>query len=162
MGKSKYLKLLSIALIFIFILSIKTSSELDFDISFLGLIFTVLILFIFFSIPLYFFSKYKTFHLHFKTSKYLGDLTILFLFAYHLIYSCLILSAVFVIMVELAGSLGFPENLGLDLSRSLSFLLLVLIVLLIFAVLCALFFFIMYRLATKSNESNNKKSEDIL
>ena len=154
MGKSKYLKLLSIALIFIFILILKMSSELDFGISLIELIFTVLIFFLFFSIPLYFFSKYKTFRLHFKTSKYLGDLTILFLFAYHLIYSCLILSAIFVITVELAGSF--------DLFRSLSILLLILIVLLIFAILYPLFFFIMHRLATKSNESNNKKSEDTL
>jgi hypothetical protein len=154
MGKSKYLKLLSIALIFIFAISIKMSSTSDFDISFIELIFTVLILFLFFSIPLYFFSKYKTFHLHFKTSKYLGNLTTLFLFAYHLIYSCLILSVVFVITVELAGRL--------DSFRSLSILLLVLIVLLIFSILYSLFFFIMHRLATKSNESNNKKSEDTL
>ena len=121
--------------------------------------------------PLYLFSKYYPFWIHSKTSKYLGnsiELSAAFLVIYYLFYSFVILSASFVIIVELIGNLVFPDNLGLSLglslglTRSISLLLLFLIVLLVCTTLSSVFFFIMHRLATKLNTTKNKKSEDAL
>ena len=159
MVKSKYLRFSYFLFLFAIIMAFTSA---DFRLPLVGILLAVAL---FLSIPIYLFPRYVTFRIHCKTSKHLGnsnELSEVFLMLYYLFYSFCILSASTVIIVEMAGSLGFPESLGLGLGFSLSAFLLILIVLLMFAPVSILFFRIMHRLVTKSNTNKNEKNEDAL
>jgi len=118
-------------------------------IAFLGFLLTLI-----FSIPVYFFFKYKTFRLHTKTNLYFfnssKESTFLFLFMYYLVYSIVIFSLSLIIVIELNAKFGF------------SFSTLILATSLIYIISSTSFFLIMHRLAAKSDTNKIKKSEGVL
>jgi len=153
MIKSKYIPyLMSFPIVIIMVVSRNFSSfssviQDPFLIAFLGFI-----LILIFSIPVYFFFKYKTFRLHTKENMYISksskESTLLFLFMYYLVYSLTIFSLSLIVVIELAKKVD------------LSFYAFILATSMIYIISSTSFFLIMHRLAAKS--STNKKSEGVL
>ena len=151
--KSKYLPFIIGLISFLIVRLLMSFSDLrDLSIMFEVGFFLIFI----FSIPTYFFFKFKPFRLHTKTSMYLfgssKESTFLFIFSYYLFYAFLILAVVFAVFTE------FNKWVELGLSFSAE----ILIMSLIYAVLSIIFFRIMHHLATKSDDNKLKKSEGAL